>query len=210
MALNSSLDTDTELSFLSEMKDIDLLGDSLTGGGILSFSPVRTFPSAPTPMTKSAGPGTIASCIKQRRLAEQAVCKDDDLVAPDKYQAVLESRFVDLRNLYYHTKEQKLRALDTVRSLEKEVSARDAHIETLRKQLAVQQKPTQRAALSSLPPNSVANQAAPPSPTKKRVNIGYPAAQALQEENALLREKLRALQDWALALKPPPQAMTRV
>ena len=185
--------THSELDYLSEMKDIDL-ADTLTGGDLFfAESPAR-------PQTQN----------RQERRSEAAAApstKEEDVVSAERYQEVLENRFMDLRKLYYHTKEQKQISQQRVRELEAMNAEKDGLIEQLTTQIR-----QGRASTSSQPRRSVlANISSNVTPNEqdakeRRSTSCTQSTQRLQQENTALKEKLKALQSWAAAIKPPPAA----
>eukprot|EP01059_Diplonema_ambulator_P025431 TRINITY_DN42475_c0_g1_i1.p1 TRINITY_DN42475_c0_g1~~TRINITY_DN42475_c0_g1_i1.p1 ORF type:complete len:215 (+),score=51.84 TRINITY_DN42475_c0_g1_i1:47-646(+) len=194
------LSQEAELNFLNGMEDIDL-GGTLGGNDILMLSPVKGGVE-PSPVVARAS----VRCVRET---------GDDIVAPEEYQAVLESRFVELRKLYYHTKEQKLEALGTINELREAVKARDARIESLEGQLRALQKPGRRSSLTRLSTNTPhpTSPTKPPQAARRSTSASRSdsVTRSLQQENSLLKEKLKTLQDWAATIKPPPHAaMARV
>ena len=140
--------TSAELSYLNEMKDIDFGGDDS----------MLAFPETPLGEPSASGgapffhvafgtqqqhadtaPPTAAQQQLQRpplppssRESTNEANPSEEVVSPGKYQEVLESRFMDLRKLYYHTKEQRVAAKARARSLEHTVGDRDREIAELR------------------------------------------------------------------------------
>eukprot|EP01061_Rhynchopus_euleeides_P003301 TRINITY_DN12583_c0_g1_i1.p1 TRINITY_DN12583_c0_g1~~TRINITY_DN12583_c0_g1_i1.p1 ORF type:complete len:189 (+),score=64.52 TRINITY_DN12583_c0_g1_i1:132-698(+) len=171
---------DAELNYLTEMKDIDL-GDTLAGGDLLPLD----------------GSQTIRRRGGSEQKAEEA---PEHVVSAERYyREELESRFIDLRKLYYHTKEQKQLALQRVAELEASLGEKEAVVKSLSAQLRESSRSSvgstggRRSALAGLSTNSAAGGSPP---VKERRNSTTSTNHALVQENAALKEKLAALQAW--------------
>eukprot|EP01060_Flectonema_neradi_P025059 TRINITY_DN338_c0_g2_i2.p1 TRINITY_DN338_c0_g2~~TRINITY_DN338_c0_g2_i2.p1 ORF type:complete len:217 (+),score=48.41 TRINITY_DN338_c0_g2_i2:30-653(+) len=201
--------TNAELSFLSEMQDIEILGDTIGNGDLL----LVTSPARKTPHTnkKPIDRSVTVKAPESHNVYENdkmMVDQNDDVVDAE-YQSVLEGRFIDLRKLYYHTKEQKQNALKKVQTLERDLRVRDAEIASLQKQLS------RRTSTSRVRTSSVSSQQSRSSLSSLSTNtrdVGSRKSNTadakqirfLQQENTSLKDKLRALQNWAHSIKPPP------
>ena len=196
-----------ELSFLTEMQDIDFLGETVGSSDLLMV----TSPARKTPHTNKKG---IDRCVVVHEPQRHHITENSDRVMEDQqevdaeYQSVLEGRFIDLRKLYYHTKEQKQASLKRVQTLEKDLKIRDSEIENLKAQLARRSSTSRirtssigsqqsRTSLTSLSTNKFDNSRKSSATDAKQIRL-------LQHENTSLKDKLRALQDWAHTIKPPP------
>eukprot|EP01063_Lacrimia_lanifica_P002476 TRINITY_DN11308_c0_g2_i1.p2 TRINITY_DN11308_c0_g2~~TRINITY_DN11308_c0_g2_i1.p2 ORF type:complete len:194 (+),score=88.37 TRINITY_DN11308_c0_g2_i1:56-583(+) len=167
------MDANPELAFLNGMQDLDL-ADTITGDALQLVSPVRG--GQPIEF--------LAQCQTVRRPPQPAavqppVIADPNAVAPDRYAQELESRFKDLRKLYYQVKEAKQKQAERIQELEAAQHAKDARIAQLERQVEAAAAPGRRSSGSS-------------------------REARLVKENEELRARLRGLQEWAGGFRPPP------